>query len=300
MSLVIPETVRRKAYVAGATAWLDALPSLVGDLEAEWSITVGPTFPDATEALVASAMSADGTPVVLKLMLPRAGDAAAHEIAVLRLANGSGCAQLLRSDATRGALLLEALGPSLSDLGLPLKRRLEILCEAAGEVWRPAPDCGLPTGADKGRWLISFIESTWSSLGEPCSRNAVDHALECASRRIAAHCAERSVLVHGDVHQWNCLVAEDGFKLIDPDGLLAEPEYDLGVLMREDPVELMAGDPRERATWLAARTGLDAAAVWEWGVVERVSTGLTAASIGLEPIGTQMLDAADRIAAIWR
>ena len=96
------------------------------------------------------------------------------------------------------------------------------------------------------------------------------------------------------------MVAGNGFKLIDPDGLLAEPAYDLGVLMREDPVELMSGDPFARASWLGERTGLDAAAIWEWGVVERVSTGLTAASIDLQPIGAQMLDAADRIAVDWR
>ena len=42
--------------------------------------------------------------------------------------------------------------------------------------------------------------------------------------------------MHGDVHQWNALqAAGGGFKLVDPDGLLAEAEYDLGILMREDP-----------------------------------------------------------------
>lgn len=77
--------------------------------------------------------------------------------------------------------------------------------------------------------------------------------------------AKRSaVLVHGDVHQWNALEAKQGFKLVDPDGLLAEAEYDLGILMREDPTELLDGDPRRRAHWLAARCGLDAAAIWEW------------------------------------
>jgi streptomycin 6-kinase len=52
---------------------------------------------------------------------------------------------------------------------------------------------------------------------------------------MAAHDDERAVLVHGDVHEWNALQAPGGgFKLVDPDGLVAEPEYDLGVLMRED------------------------------------------------------------------
>jgi len=34
------------------------------------------------------------------------------------------------------------------------------------------------------------------------------------------------------VHQWNTLEAPEGFALVDPDGLLAEPEYDLGIIMR--------------------------------------------------------------------
>ncbi|HEY6428986.1 MAG TPA: hypothetical protein VIX84_17320, partial [Acidimicrobiales bacterium] len=108
--------------------------------------------------------------------------------------------------------------------------------------------------------------------------------------------AERAVLVHGDVHQWNALRSVDGFKLVDPDGLVAEAEYDLGIVMREDPVELLHGDPMDRARRLAVLSGLDATAIWEWGVVERVSTGLLGKRDGLEPEGTLMLLAADRVA----
>ncbi len=123
---------------------------------------------------------------------------------------------------------------------------------------------------------------------------AIAHALACAASREAAHAPARAVLVHGDVHQWNALEAGDGtFKLVDPDGLLAEPELDLGIIMREDPLE---GDLRARASWLAARTGLDPVAIWEWGVVERVSTGLLAARVGLQPVGREMLATADRLA----
>lgn len=55
------------------------------------------------------------------------------------------------------------------------------------------------------------------------------------------HDDERAVPVHGDVHQWNALQARSGFKLIDPDGLLAEAEYDMGVLMHEGPDRTSAG-----------------------------------------------------------
>jgi streptomycin 6-kinase len=289
--------VRQKALAVGARAWLDDLPLLVASLEHDWSIAVGDAYSDSTEAFVAKGTCEDGTPAVLKLLVPRSGDAAANEITVLRLTRGEGCVRLLRDDPARGALLLERLGRSLYELGLPIGRRHEILCSTVANVWRPAPESGLPTGAEKGRWLADFIVSTWEELNRSCSERAVDHAIACAERRVVAHRDERAVLVHGDVHQWNALEAEDGFRLVDPDGLLAEPEYDLGIIMREDPLDISDSDPHERARWLAARTGLDATAIWEWGVVERVSTGLLGTKVGLQPVSRQMLAVADRLAA---
>lgn len=250
----VPVVVRNKAVAVGAAAWLDELPALVASLEREWSIGVGRPFGDGTEAFVAEVTLADGTPAVLKLLIPRAGDAARNEIAVLRLTNGEGCARLLRDDVARGALLLERLGRSLHELALSLGQRHAILCSAAARVWRPAPDCGLPTGAEKGRWLVDFITTTWEELDRPCSERAVAHALACARRRIAAHDAERAVLVHGDVHQWNALEAGKGFKLVDPDGLLAEAEYDMGILMRKTHSICCRATPRsERGGWEHAR-----------------------------------------------
>ncbi len=294
--MTLPETVRRKALVADASSWLAGLPAVVASLERDWSITVGRGYGDATEAFVTEAVADDGTPAVLKVLVPRAGDAAANEMTVLRLTDGVGCVRLLRYDEARGAMLLERLGRSLSELELPIGTRHEILCSVAQQVWRPAPHCGLPTGADKGRWLAEFVTTTWEELDRPCSVRAVDHALTCVARRIAAHDDDRAVLVHGDVHEWNTLESGAGFKLVDPDGLLAEAEYDLGVVMREDQVDLLQGHPHDRAHWLARRAGLDATAIWEWGVVERVSTGLVCATVGLQPVGGQMLAAADRIA----
>lgn len=294
--LEVPEVVRNKAMAEGVTDWIEALPGIVAALERDWSIVVGRTYQDATEALVAEATLDDGSPAVLKLLMPATGHRTDHELTVLRLTNGEGCVQLLREDAPRGAMLLERLGRSLHDLGLPIDQRHEIMCATAMQMWRPAAGLGLPTGAEKGRWLIDAITRLWDELDHPCAERTVDHAVACAERRIAAHDDERAVLVHGDVHQWNTLEARSGYKLVDPDGLLAEAEYDMGIVMREDPTELLDGDPRERARWLAARTGLDVDAIWEWGVVERVSTGLLCVQIELEPAGRDMLAVSDTLA----
>src|SRR4051794_24332083 len=121
----LPEVVREKALAIGAGRWLRELPELVAGIEEEWAIVVGRPDTDPTEAFVAEAPLGDGTPAVLKLLVPRSGDAAANEITVLRLTNGEGCVRLLRADPARGALLFERLGRSLRELALPIGRRHE-------------------------------------------------------------------------------------------------------------------------------------------------------------------------------
>lgn len=295
------DILRNKAKVAGAAEWLRELPSLVDNLSVEWGFTADHGFADGTEAFVAAVTMGDGSDAVLKLLIPRPDARENDEITVLQLAGGDGCPVLLRSDRERRALLLERLGPSLHDLALPIEQRHEILCATALAFWRPAVDTGLRTGAEKGQWLIDSITGLWPQIGRPCSELAVTHAVECARRRIAAHDDTRAVLVHGDVHEWNALQAGTGFKLVDPDGLVAEPEYDLGIVMREDADVLLAAESVvkaswQRAHWLAARCGLDPVATWEWGVVERVSTGLLGTQLGLQPFGRDMLAVADALA----
>ncbi|WP_419999529.1 aminoglycoside phosphotransferase family protein [Streptomyces boninensis] len=294
----VPDAVRNMVRAAGAEDWLERLPALITTLEADWSISVGRPYTGGSGAYVAEATRADGASAILKVLVPGLGNESSNEATVLRIVGGEGCPALYRHDADRGALLMERLGQPMFELGLPLSRRLEILCDTAAGIWRPAPDCGLPTGAEKARSLADFIVRLWEELDHPCSEEAIEHALVSAGRRERAHRDEKAVLVHGDVHQLNALQSDGGFKLIDPHGLLAEAEYDLGVLMRGDPVELIAGDPLERARWLAARTGLDPVATWEWGVVERVKTALLCTQIHLQPLGRDTLRAAEAVAGV--
>lgn len=307
-SVSIPAAVVNRAQAAGAQWWLAGVEELVASITAEWGLHLsGESYQGGTEALVMPVQSDEFGPAVLKLEVPHPFSTIEQEATVLRLVGGDGCPTLYRDDIDRGAVLVERLGPTLNDLGLPLEERHRILCQTAARVWRSVPETmNLPTGADKAAWLAGYITSAWEELDRPCSAAAVDHAVRSAERRLAAHDPVTAVLVHGDVQEWNTLRTLDGldYKLIDPDGLVAEAEYDLGVILREDPVELLAeADPlavAHRLTWLAsthAEIPLDATAVWEWGVVERVSTGLMATKIELQPIGRSMLDAADELAA---
>jgi hypothetical protein len=75
---------------------------------------------------------------------------------------------------------------------------------------------------------------------------------------------------------------------------MAEREFDLGVLMRNAPGE---DNLHERADWLAAATGCDRTAIWEWGTAERVLSGLWCRLIDFQPHGDRQLADAERFCA---
>jgi streptomycin 6-kinase len=170
-----------------------------------------------------------------------------------------------------------------------------MLCDLAVRLWRPVgPDVELPTGADMARRSADWLPPLWEQTGRPCSQATVDDALDCMERRRRAHNDRDSVLVHGDIHDLNALQAGDGtFKLIDPGGLRAEPACDLGTIVRCNPDS--GDDLRARAERLANRTGVDATAIWEWGTIHRVISGLYSRSIGFQPFGDLLLAEADRL-----
>ncbi len=293
--LDIPDEVRNKVVAEGNAAWLDELPSVVESLKQEWSLTLGGTLRGGHAAFVVEATTADGVAAVLKVGVPGTRRDLTFEATALRLANGVGCASLLRDDLDRDALLLERLGAALYDVVPDPMTRHDLLCDVAARLWRPVSvDVDLPTGADKAREYSNLLPRLWDLTNHPCSERTVEDALECAERRRRAHDDRDAVLVHGDVHDLNALEAADGtFKLVDPAGVRAERAYDLGTIVRCNPD---SGDElHARTERLAAHTGVDAGAIWDWGTIHRVIGGLYSRRIGLQPFGDLLLAEADRL-----
>ncbi|MEE6259295.1 hypothetical protein [Plantactinospora sonchi] len=48
--------------------------------------------------------------------------------------------------------------------------------------------------------------------------------------------------------------------------------------------------------WLAERTGVDETAIWQWGYLERVSTGLYLMRLGEQEQGRRLLTTAEALA----
>src|SRR2546421_8034017 len=104
MKLDVPDEVRNKVVADGNASWVDELPSVVESLAQDWSLTIGPTRRGGHAALVVEATLADGTAAVLKIGVPGSRRELGFEAAALRLADGDGCAHLLRDDLDRDAL----------------------------------------------------------------------------------------------------------------------------------------------------------------------------------------------------
>ena len=297
MTFDVPSTLRAARTAAGETAWLDALPALVDEMATRWSLSIGRAYDTfGMNALVVEATTAGGTAAVLKLAPPTEAEKLAHEATVLRLADGDGCARLLDADVDRRAMLLERLGPSMYELEVPRRERHELLLDAVQRLWRPVdPSVRLQPGSAYAQSVIERLPQVWEQSGRACSERVLADAIACAARRAAAHDDARAVLCHGDLHELNALQAEDGtFKLVDPEGVVAEREYDLGVIMRNAPGD---DDLHERADWLAAATGCDRTAIWEWGTAERVLSGLWCRVVDHQPHGDKQLADAERLVA---
>jgi streptomycin 6-kinase len=306
----LTDQLTRSLQAAGAAGeqWLAALPSLLAELAAEWSISIGAALAAGNAAYVAEAVLADGRPAVLKVALPLINGFPpfGQELRALRLAGGDPYVELIRFDQARRALLLERLGEPLAHLGWPVARQLDALVQTVARGWRPlsaAKTEELPDGAAKARWLADFVRRAWEEQSRPCPEATVAEAVRCAEARAAACDPGSAVLVHGDAHPFNLLRAPGGsFRLIDPEGLVSEPEHDRGVILRDFTDDLLAG-ARRNAVGLARQrcrragdlAGVKPEAVWQWAFTERVSTGLFPLRLGHDRAAEPFLAAAARL-----
>lgn len=309
----VPGFVRQRVMHLGQRGeqWLAELPDVIAHLERAWLITVGQALAGGTGSYVALARTAESGDAILKIAIPEVGFA--DELRVLERAQGHGYVRLLAYDREREAMLLEALGPPMASLALPPEQKIARLCQMLRQAWQASrPDGLVVTPADeKAGQLARMVSRLWEDLGHPCSERVVNEALRYAERRAAAFDLERCVVVHGDPHPWNALQvlaprvgAEAGFVFVDPVGFLADPAYDLGVVLRDwceqllaaaatEPTGAAAALARRYCALLSAQTGIEEAAIWEWGFLERVSSGLYCLELGIEELGRPFLQTAE-------
>lgn len=214
------------------TAWLAGLPGLLARCEERWSARIGPPF-ELSYNYVAPARTADATTVVFKLAPPADRDLRT-EAAALRLAAGRGSVRLLDADLDLGVLVLEHAEPGtlLTELTADAD---EAATSAAAAVmrrlWRPVPaHHPFPTVEDWGK-DFAILRAAHDGGTGPIPAELLDPAERIYAELRAS--AEPPVILHGDLHHDNILAAErEPWLAIDPKGLIGEPAYEVGALLR--------------------------------------------------------------------
>ena len=212
---------------------------------------------------------------MLKVGVP--GPELLSEVEALRLFGGRGAARLVAADARSGALLLERVEPGAPLVALCEEDDAAATSAAAGvmkKLWRPAPEVhNFPTAAGWGEGLVRLREHFGGGTG-PFPRRLFEEAETLFAELLAS--AAVPVLTHGDLHHGNVLAAtRDPWLAIDPKGLVAEPAYEVGALLRNPmPQLLRRPDPvrvtERRIAQLSDELGFERARVRGWGLAQAV------------------------------
>jgi streptomycin 6-kinase len=271
-----PAFVRRisSTFEPDGAPWLAALPGLIEQVARRWGLRVAPPFPDLTYNYVAPARLADGTPVVLKLGVPRAE--LASEIDALRHYGGQGACRLLDADEALGALLLERLEPGATLAPLAAaddEAATRIAAGVMARLWRPPPaGHRYPAVAD---WFAGLAElrATFGGGTGPFPHDLVERAETLAAELLATQ--GEQVVLHGDLHHANILDAGGVWRAIDPKGIVGERAYEPAALLR-NPTPQIAAHPRlaelldRRIAVFAEALGLAPERIHGWALANAV------------------------------
>jgi streptomycin 6-kinase len=204
---------------------------------------------------------ADGTPAVLKIVPP--GD---RELDAAEWFAGHGAPQVLEIDRAQGALLLERVLPGTMLVDEPEESAVAAVAGLGPQLWRPpAAGCPFPSVRD------------WGGSLQPGSRAAGVFFELCDSM-------DEPVVLHGDLHHFNVLRAGEGWAAIDAKGVVGEPAYETGALLRNPrPARLEPSVLRRRADRLCDALGFDRARVYGWAYAQAALSAAWSVEDGEDP-----------------
>lgn len=304
----IPEDFKRDMITVHgqekALDWLGRLPAILADCAQRWQLTILPPFENLSFHYVAPAVRADGTAVVVKASSPT-GEFT-EEAEAMRLFHGEGVARLLECDTEQEVMLLERLEPGtvLAQL-VPEQdeRAISILVTVMRRIWRPAPaQHTFPTVADWAGGLARLRARYGGGCG-PFPKHLVEEAETLFAELLAT--PGPSMLLHGDLHHENVLLAGHTWKAIDAKGLVGDPGYETGVLFYNPvPKVFQVPDLRKlltrRLDQLAEELEMDRARIRGWGLAQCVLSSWWHMEDGYQEPPCDVLACAEILSSIKR
>ena len=275
-TLNLPESFneRIRSTFEGGEQWLAQLPALISHYAKQWELTIHPPY-QLSYNYVAPVTCVDGMPAVLKLGVPR--PEITRECAALHWYNGQGICRLLIEDVKNGAFLLEQLQPgrmltSITDD----EEAIQIAANVMKSLWQKVP-ANHPFRPVR-QWAdgLTKLRQTFNGETGPFPSQLVETAESLFAELFASQTEQ--LLLHGDLHHFNILRAGDGWKAIDPKGVVGEATYDVGALL-QNPWTQLPKPPQlnqllaRRVAILAEILEIPAQRIASWGLAIAVLSG---------------------------
>lgn len=275
---LIPDKFRQDMIIVHgqeeASAWLERLPAILASCARRWQLTIFPPVGNLSFHYVAPAVRADGTPVMIKADSPT-GEFA-EEVEALRLFAGPGMVRVLEVDEEQEVILMERLEPGtvLAKL-VPEQdeRATSILVSVMRQIWRPVPARHhFPTVAG---WFKGFerLRVRYDGGCGPFPERLLEEAEAMVAELLATPAAP--MLLHGDLHHENILRSGNGWRAIDPKGVIGDPGYEPSVLFYNPMPEIFhVPNLREilarRLDQLAEELNMERERLRGWGLAQCV------------------------------
>ncbi len=254
-------------------AWLDRLPALLLVYAERWSLRLLPPFP-LSYHYVAPVQWADNTDAVLKAGPPTLDRC--RELLALQAFDGHGMARLLAFDLTDGVALIERVQPGHTLAGLDDETATSIAAAVMQQLWQTQADALFPEFPTIQQWGEGFarLRTCFNGGTGPLPAAWVDRAEHIFAELTAS--AAAPTLLHGDLHHFNLLAGQRSpWLAIDPQGVIGEPAYEVGALLRNpfEPLPAHADLVRfqaRRVDQLAELLNLDRQRLAGWGMAQAV------------------------------
>lgn len=257
--------------------WLNDLPIIIEKILKQWDLRNLKPVENLSYNYVLTGIQHE-QPVVLKLN-PKPEDLNL-EIAALKAFAGYGVVDVL--EQTDGAILLERAVPGYSLRNyFPYKdeQAIQITCKAMQKLHQaPIPrNTQFPHIAD---WLKT-LDKNWDIPKKYLERSRL-------LRNQLLETLGPPVFLHGDLHHDNILENGDGWRVIDPKGVIGETAYEVAAFIRNPIPELLVSPESaqiipQRIKTFARLLNLDENRIQQWCFVQAILAWIWCLEDGTDP-----------------
>lgn len=246
--IAVPETFARSTIEREGdpgAGWIAELPAIVGGLLARWDCVPDGDVMHGGVGVIVPVRHEGHAAAVLKVSFPHPGNV--HEPDAFAVWGWRGAVLLHKRDDERFAMLLERAHTSTL---AEIEDSDEVVAVAGRLSHRlaiPAPPelHGLPRLRERaGAWEEELLRDA-GELAHVLPGRVLDAAVATA-RELGRERLE--TVIHGDLHARNILRGDrEPWLAVDPKGLVGDPAYDGGTLLKSRAPALLQADDLEKA-----------------------------------------------------